>query len=496
MSTPLTGAEAKRGARPENLRLEALIGECGISRKGFAHRLNQLCTERGVHSDYTHTSVANWCRRGMRPRWPVPDLICVVLAERLGRPVGLADIGMEGCGRLRRSGNAGGEDLDAGLRFPREQPQALSEMTTYWSTLNRRNFLAATPFAASAFSEPVTRWLVSPAEPASGGLPAAGAMAAEPVLAPGGRLPVGRAHIEELREVADSARRWDSRFGGAATKSRSITAYLDERVSPLLRGRYTDAIGRELFSVTSQMARLAGWTAFDAGEHQAAQRHYIQALRLARAAGDEGLGAYILTTMAMQALMRGFASQAIDMAQGAYERVPDADPRVRGFAKLIEARAHARSGDARSASGCLARSEHLQEQAEDGGGRGSDLAWIEFFNRQRIVTDAVELFRDLGNPRAVFAWQAQGAMPGDAFARSRGIRLSMLASAHAQRGDLDQSLRLGRESLGLFTRLQSARGVDYLRLYSRSLQRWQREPAVVAYLGDVRKLGRTLTTAA
>ncbi|MFH9613802.1 sporulation protein [Streptomyces pratensis] len=462
-----------------------------MSRKGFAYRLNQLCAERGIQSDYTHTSVANWCRRGMRPRWPVPDLICVVLAEQLGRPVGLADTGMQGFGG---SGRAGGEDLGAGLRFPREQREALSEMSTYWNALNRRNFLAAAPFAASAFSDPVTRWLVSPTEPAASGLVAQ--PAAESLLAPGGRLTVGRTHIEELREVAESARRWDSRFGGAAMKSRSITSYLDERVAPLLRGRYSAAIGSELFSVTAEMARLAGWTAFDAGEHQAAQRHYIQALRLARAGGNEDLGAYILTTMAMQALMRGFSSQAIDMAQGAHERVPGADPRVRGFAKLIEARAHARAGDARAAADCLALSERLQEHAGDAGSGGSELAWIDFFTRQRIVTDAVELFRDLGNPRAVFTWQAQGSMPGDAFARSRGIRLSMLASAHAQRGDLDQSLRLGRESLGLFSRLQSVRGVDYLGLYARSLQRWQREPAVVSYLEDVRTLGRSLTTAA
>ncbi|MFF3896405.1 sporulation protein [Streptomyces sp. NPDC001812] len=489
METTATGAGGRKAARPENVRLEGLIGESGVSRKGFAHRLNQLCAERGIQSDYTHTSVANWCRRGMRPRQPVPDLIRVVLAERLGRPVSLADIGMEGCGG---SGRTGGEDPGAGLRFPREQREALSEMSTYWSTLNRRNFLAATPFAASAFSEPVTRWLVSPAEPGASERLVAESVVTKPVLVPGDRLPVGRTHIEELREVAESARRWDSRFGGAAMKSRSLTAYLDERVAPLLRGRYSAAIGCELFSVTAEMARLAGWTAFDAGEHQAAQRHYIQALRLARAGGNEDLGAYILTTMAMQALMRGFASQAIDMAQGAYERVPGADPRVRGFAKLIEARAHARAGDAHAASGCLALSERLQERAGDAAGGGSELAWIDFFTRQRVVSDAVELFRDLGNPRAVFAWQAQGSMPGDAYARSRGIRLSMLASAYAQHGDLDQSLRLGRESLGLFTRLQSVRGVDYLGLYAKSLRRWQREPTVVSYLDDVRVLGRSL----
>lgn len=455
------------GGRPGNARLEQLIAEAGVSHKRLAHQLNVIGAAHGVRSEYTHTSVANWCRRGMRPRWPVPRLLCVVLTESLGRPVGLDDIGMRDAGR---------EDAHAGLGFPRDQQEALVGMASYWSTLNRRNFLAATPFAMTAFSEPMTRWLISPTERIDGG-------------ANGGV--VGPAHVEELHEVAESARRWDSRFGGAAWKSQSITAYLDERVTPLLKGRYTETVGRELFSVTAEMARLAGWTAFDAGQHHAAQRHYIQALRLAKAGSNVNLGAYVLTTMAMQAMMRGFTSQAIDMAQGAYERVPSADPRVRGFAKLIEARAHARSGDARAATTSLALAERLQEQgaAEQG---SSELTWIDFFTRQRIVTDATEIFRDLGNPKATFSWHAMGEMPGEAYARSRGIRLSVLASAHAQRGDLDESVKLGRESLGLFSRLRTVRGIDYLNIYTRSLAPWHAEPAVISYTRDVRALHRDL----
>lgn len=42
--------------------------------------------------------------------------------------------------------------------------------------------------------------------------------------------------------------------------------------------------------------------------------------RLARGDGDVQLGCHVLTTMAMQALMRGFASEAADMAQGAFNR--------------------------------------------------------------------------------------------------------------------------------------------------------------------------------
>ncbi|MFF4410717.1 sporulation protein [Streptomyces sp. NPDC001404] len=452
------GRASGRGA---NAHLDKLISESGISHKRLAHRLNELCLAEGIASEYTHTSVANWSRRGMQPKWPVPQHICTALAECLGRAVSLADIGME----------SPQNDRAIGLAFPRDQRQALTETVLYWSTVNRRNFLAAASFAASAFSEPVTRWLVSPTEPMK---PSSGAYI------------LGRAHIEELRAAADNARTWDSRFGGALWKSHSLTEYLDERVTPLLRARYSERDGRDLFSVTAEMARLAGWTAFDANQHQTAQRHYIQALRLAKAAGDIHLGSYILATMAMQSMMRGFASQAIDMAQGAYERVPAADPRVLGFAKLIEARAHARDGDARSACACLAAAEQLQErgQAEGTGER----PWIDFFTRQRVVTDATEIFRDLGRPKSVFAWHALGAMPGDAFARSRGIRLSVLATAYAQQGNLDAALSLGQESLQIFSRLQTARGLDYIKIFTSALRPWRREHSVLTYMSQVRAL--------
>ncbi|MEV4438949.1 sporulation protein [Streptomyces sp. NPDC049577] len=458
-------AEGRASGRGANVHLDKLIGESGISHKRLAHRLNELCSAEGIASEYTHTSVANWSRRGMQPRWPVPQHICTALAERLGRPVSLADIGMESA----QNGHA------IGLAFPRDQRQALTEAALYWSTVNRRNFLAAVPFAAFAFSEPVTRWLVSPTEPMK--------------PSPGESL-LGRAHIEELRAAADNARTWDSRFGGALWKSRSLTEYLNERVTPLLSARYSERDGRDLFSVTAEMARLAGWTAFDAGQHQTAQRHYIQALRLAKAAGDIHLGSYILATMAMQALMRGFPSQAVDMAQGAYERVPAADPRVLGFAKLIEARAHARDGDARSACACLATAEQLQERAQTEG--VEERPWIDFFTRQRIVTDATEIFRDLGRPKSAFAWHALGAMPGDAFARSRGVRLSVLATAHAQQGNLDAALSLGEESLRLFCRLQTARGLDYVKIFTSALGPWRRERSVVAYMSQVRALASDL----
>ncbi|MGP4105344.1 hypothetical protein [Nonomuraea sp. KM90] len=122
----------------------------------------------------------------------------------------------------------------------------------------------------------------------------------------------------------------------------------------------------------------------------APQRHYIQALRLARAAGDVPLGGYVLASMSLQAGLNDHVEDAIDMAQGAYERARDhATPRTLAFFKLVEARAHARAARrhgracARRAAGlALAQSETLLGHAHPDDG---DPTWIDFFTHARLA---------------------------------------------------------------------------------------------------------------
>ncbi|WP_331740791.1 sporulation protein (plasmid) [Streptomyces cyaneofuscatus] len=452
-------ASTSRRKRPPNADLARLIETCGASHKSLALRVNQLAKHAGTETDYSHTSLANWCQRGMIPKWPVPTFLAQALGERLGRPVSLSEIGM---------GEAETPAADVGLDFPRDRGDAVQVATSFWSFVNRRDFLTGSGFAVSAFSTPVTRWLVTPADEAAD--------------LTCGKKQVGKADLEELRDAADEARRWDSKYGGGNWKANSVTVCLQERAAPLLRGSFSDGVGRDLFSVTSELSRLAGWTAFDVGQHDVAQRHFIQALRLARAGGDVQLGCYVLTTMAMQSLLRGFASEAVDMAQGAFERAKgQATPRVLAFTKLIEARAHARENNARAASRALAASEDLLGQAD--AASGSEPAWIDFYHHARLSADAAEVFRDLKNPKAALAWnQRAAAMPSGVFTRSVGMRLAIVGTAHLQARDLDQGLELGNRSVDILARVQSSRAKDYVREFNTALGPWRREPAVREFI--------------
>jgi len=83
--------------------------------------------------------------------------------------------------------------------------------TSFWSSVNRRDFLAGSSFAIAAFTVPVTRWLVSPADETADHR---------------GGLCVGRTDLDELRLAAEDSRHWDSKYGGGNWKANSVTACL------------------------------------------------------------------------------------------------------------------------------------------------------------------------------------------------------------------------------------------------------------------------------
>ncbi|MFJ4926219.1 hypothetical protein [Streptomyces sp. NPDC088736] len=90
----------------------------------------------------------------------------------------------------------------------------------------------------------------------------------------------------------------------------------------------------------------------------------MQALRLARAAGDVHAGAYVLTAMSFQTMLREYPHGAADMAEAAFERAKHAAaPRVLAFAKLAEARAYGRAGDANAAGAVLAAQPATRESS-------------------------------------------------------------------------------------------------------------------------------------
>lgn len=159
--------------------------------------------------------------------------------------------------------------VSLGLEYHYSLERALAEIAELWrSEVDpvRRRLLIGAAYEAAAVATPVARWLL--------------ALGRTEEVA---RTVTTRAGDQDAAEVRDAAAlfaRWDSQYGGGSMRQ-AAASYLESRVVPLLQGRHSDAVARDLFSAAAELARVVGWSTYDTGLHGLAQRHLLQALRLA-----------------------------------------------------------------------------------------------------------------------------------------------------------------------------------------------------------------------
>ncbi|MGW2015984.1 MFS transporter [Streptomyces sp. NPDC001927] len=478
-----------REQRGPNEKLGTVLALAGISNAGLARRVNDLGAQRGLTLRYDKTSVARWVSKGMVPQGAAPHLIAAAIGQKLGRPVPLHEIGLADADPAP----------EVGLAFPRDVGEAVRSATELYrlDLAGRRaggggiwQSLAGS-FAVSAYATPASRWLITPADSSVERLvePAEEPAVGEgPDTGPHAR--VGHSDVAKLREAAEDARRWDSKYGGGDWRSSMVPECLRVDAAPLLLGSYSDEVGRALFGATAELTRLAGWMAFDTGQQEAAQRYYIQALRLARAAADVPLGGYVLASMSLQATYRGFADEGVDLAQAALERNRGlATARTMSFFRLVEARAHAKASDGTAAAAALKAAEGWLERSREG---DADPSWLGFYSYDRFCADAAECYRDLKAPRQVRRFTEQAlSRPTEEFVRSHGLRLVVSAVAELESGNLDAACAAGTRAVEVAGRISSARTTEYVRDLLHRLEPYGDEPRVM----ELRERARPLLMA-
>ncbi|MFJ2707673.1 collagen-like protein [Streptomyces sp. NPDC087428] len=534
-----------REQRGPNEKLGTVLALAGISNAGLARRVNDLGAQRGLTLRYDKTSVARWVSKGMVPQGAAPHLIAAAIGAKLGRPVPLHEIGLADADPAPEVGLTFPRDVGEAVRSATELYRLdlagrRAGSGGIWQSL-------AGSFSVSAYATPASRWLISPADPSvarasaaaeaavlgtQGARGAVGAQSAPGSTAPpgvpgqqllsgtplvpgqagappvhghsvsipaqpgpdsahgGSPLRVGHSDVSKLREAAQDARRWDSKYGGGDWRSSMVPECLRVDAAPLLLGSYSDEVGRALFGAAAELTRLAGWMAFDTGQQEAAQRYYIQALRLARAAADVPLGGYVLASMSLQATYRGFADEGVDLAQAAVERNRGlATARTMSFFRLVEARAHAKASDAPAAGAALKAAEGWLERSRDG---DADPSWLGFYSYDRFAADAAECHLDLKAPRQVRRFTEQAlSRPTEEFVRSHGLRLVVSAVAELESGNLDAACAAGTRAVEVAGRISSARTTEYVRDLLHRLEPYGDEPRVA----ELRERARPLLVA-
>ncbi|NJP99915.1 transcriptional regulator [Streptomyces sp. PLAI1-29] len=487
-------------ARRPNERLGSLIQEAGCSNAGLARRVNLCGAEHGLDLRYDKTSVARWLR-GQQPRGRAPAVIAEALGRKLGRTVTIDEIGM-----------ADGKNLASGvgLQFSPTVPGAIEQVCELWrSDVGRRDFLSGSTVASSALVEPSRDWLIT---------------GPDPQVARSGGARVGRTDVQAVRDMTAALTELDHRYGSGHVRP-VVVHYLNSVVSGLLGGSYREAVGRELFAAVARLTELAGYMAVDTGQPGLAQRYYIQALRLAQAAGDRGFGGYVLAAgMSHLAASLGNPREIAQLARAAQEGARGhVTPRAEAMFLAAEARGHALMGDAAAFQTVAGRALAALERAGapgrpgsggttagagagpagaegtagtaetagapavagtpggtgNGTGGGDDPAWIAHFDAAYLADELAHGHRDLGeaDPARRRAEEALAGHPGSRV-RRRAIGLLLLAAAQTQAREIEQACDSGTRALDLLGGLRSGRCMEYLEDLQQRLKPFGDEPVV------------------
>lgn len=419
------------GATEPNVLLGALIDEAGISRAGLAAHVNGAGRARGLPLRYEHTAVARWLK-GQRPRGQVPDLICDVLADRLRRPLSLDDIGMAAPG----AGTAAERSTLTGF---------VDRATALWhSDEQQRPRLTSVPAATGTTAVmPVWEW-ENPPEDTD--------------VSRDGTTRVRTSDIATLRAARAHYELMYRRAGGIATRSR-IVGFLNAETAPLLRAGYNDATGRRLHRAAGGLVAVAGICAYDSDAHGLAQRYFHQALRLAKASGDRGLGAYVIALLVNQSLFLAEYRQSVAFAQAALRAAGGhLTPALAADLYAMQAKAYARLGDGAGALECIGRAE--REAGRIRPGREPDeTGYVQPGLVDVQVAEALLGLGDLAGARE----HAATAVDAEAHDRGRVHRLAMLTQVELRRGEADRAAATAREMAERALGMESRRLRDRLR---------------------------------
>lgn len=449
-------------AKEPNRRLAAVMELARVSNKGLAVRVRAEGKRIGLEIAPDHVSVKRWLD-GSRPHDDTVRCIAAALGAKLGRDVTLTEIGFD-------SPQTGSADLLLdGTKYLPESSHAvdilegLTEADVADDPLATKSQWnpAVSPGVITSYLFAAPSW-----ETASVGIDTDFGVAA--------RI---RATVRHLTEL-------EFQFGGGHTR-KMLLAYWKSEILPELRNDHTGSARQAVFAAAADAAEVLGWSAYDAGRHGAAQRYFVQGLRLSREANDAVMGGQILSNLSHQANYLGNFNEAVHFARAAQSAaVGKASATVNAMFLAMEARALASLGDARGCGAALNRAEQefANRRQED------DPDWISYFDAFELAGEAAHCFRDLGHSRQTQSFATQAIDPKLTPARTRSFICIVHADGALADGNLDEALSLASQSVELAGSLQSSRHGRYLSDFYGSLTggRHIKHPAVRNFVNLLR----------
>ncbi len=439
--------------RQPNVQLGEVMRRAGCSNTSLASRVQAVAREHGTELRCTHVDVRRWLD-GVTPRPATALYIAVALSRKAGTRVTADDIGMGSSGASAT--------LESGLDYPEDGTLAGQRLLG----LTRRELagdLAALGAAVvpAAWPTPMLKWLLSRPEPLH--------------VRDAGRINVGDSDVAAVRATAQMFMTMDFQFGGGHARA-ALAQYFANDVCPLLDGRYTEQVGRKLYSAAAEVAQLLGWTAYDTGRHGLAQSYLIQALKLAQEAGDRMMGGRLLANMSHQATYLGNFEQAVQLARAAQEGARNAaSATTMAMFLAMEARAHAGNRDDAACSQALREAELFYDKSDP----AEDPEWIRYFDAAELAGEGAHCFRDLRSPRSTQEFVTRAIELTDpAYVRTLAFIRLVHAASFVQQREPGQAVAVARGAIELAGSLKSQRYLRYITDLSADLAPYEADAEV------------------
>ncbi|MYU31152.1 Tat pathway signal protein [Streptomyces sp. SID7810] len=378
--------------------------------------------------------------QGTRPSGQAPHILCETLSRKLGRRLSLVELGLED---EPTGGTDGGSDWSV------DPLTMLAELGSDDLDMHRRKLLATAAYSAAGLTLPASSWW------------------AEAPTAARNRPPVTSRQvtstdIDDVRDLTAFFSARDQQRGGASGRS-ALAGHLRDEALPLLGSRFaTEQMRRDAYSAVAEMTYLAGWMAFDASQHRAAQRWLILAARIAAEAGDGPLGGHILRALAHQAVDLEHPRRALALAEASMsrDRYGQAGAREKALLAIVYARALAASGDRAGTLAAISRAERDLSRADHDDAPNR----VGFFQEASLAHETACALRDLGQlPDAESHFERSVATRRrQLYARTHSVTLGYLGAVQVQQGHLDEACATWSQALNAMSGVHSGRARDVI----------------------------------
>lgn len=268
---------------------------------------------------------------------------------------------------------------------------------------------------------------------------------------------IGQLEVDAVNDMLLAFDLADERLGGGHGRT-ALVEYLSTDVMGLCKAPATQSVHNQMLSSGSLLAYLAGWKFHDLKLEGWAQRYYLYAYELARAAGNTALTAYVMRIMAHQAYDMGHHQHCLDLAETSTSLIRGrVDPHTEAVFTLTIARAHSMVGDKRRALEAINLAERLDDQASEGDERPT---WPKMrANHGQFHSHVAKSLMDLGDTAAAIrhfelAWRERNPATHTLIA---GLSQAWLAEAQFKAGRLEEAFANWEQARDMLAGVHSGR---------------------------------------